>query len=168
MARLGEGFAGWGQDRAGWGQDRAGWGQDRAGWGQDRADEVTCRMPTTGGGLGWPPQESASGGNWSGNWPDVGVGWPARPSIAGRTAFPSAITEVPPFGGISATAGQAAPAWPVRGYARPVVGGTGNAASSAAERTRSAAPALAGGKWSEGGDPVTVAAAAAGTSIVAC
>src|SRR5258706_16263547 len=157
-----------GRRLCGLGEGCAGWGQDRAGWGQDRADEGTCRMTTTGRGLGWPPQDSASGGNWSGNWPDVGVGWPARPSIAGRTAFPSAITEVPPFGGISATAGQAAPAWPVRGYARPVVGGTRNGASSARERTRSAAPALAGGKWSEGGDPVTVAAAAAGTSIVAC
>ncbi len=121
-------------------------------------------MTTTGRGLGWPPPDSASRGNWNGK-PDVGLGWPARPSRAGRTAFavpgsaaawhpppgagpttpvgasaafPGAITEVRPFAGISATGGQAAPAGPVRGYARPVVGGNGNAASSAApERTRS-------------------------------
>ena len=120
-------------------------------------------MTTTGCGLGWPPQDSTSGGNWSGNWPDVGVGWPARPSRAGRaafavagsaaawhpppgagpttsvgagSAFPDAITEVRPFGGISAFAGQAASAGPVRGYARPVFVGTGNGASSAVpERT---------------------------------
>ena len=150
-------------------------------------------MTTTGCGLGWPPQDSASGGNWSGNWPDVGVGWPARPSRAGRTAFavagsvaawhpppgagpttsvgagaafPDAITEVRPFGGISAIAGQAAPAGLVRGYARPVVVRTGNGASSAVpERTGSVAPAFAGATSSESVDPVARAVAVAVPSM---
>src|SRR6266851_2862993 len=151
-------------------------------------------MTTTGRGLGWPPPDSASRGNWNGK-PDVGLGWPARPSRAGRTAFavpgsaaawhpppgagpttpvgasaafPGAITEVRPFAGISATGGQAAPAGPVRGYARPLVGGNGNAASSAApERTRSVAPALAGATSSDSLDPVALAAAVAVPSMVA-
>ena len=89
-------------------------------------------MTTTGRGLGWPLQDRASGGNWTGSRGHAGVGWPARPWTAegnalarsaglrqlperaertGRggvaAASQGAVGDLPPLGGLSGSVRQA-------------------------------------------------------------
>jgi hypothetical protein len=148
-------------------------------------------MTTTGRGLGWPAQDRAGEGLWTGSLPYSGLGWPAltwmagtpaaslarfaawhaaagaglSTAAAGIAAFPAAGGEPSAVAGPSASLGCAASAGLVGGYVRRVADATGIAASS--EHCRPIAPAPAAETSSQDASPAAPAAAVAVSSTVA-